>query len=418
VVKIGKRTVDAAHPSEHPWFLWDDELKGFGLLVHPTGVKTYVLQYRIGGRGSPTRRYTIGKHGKLTADLARIEAKRLLGLVAVRQDPAADRSAARRAGGECLKEVVAMFMERHHRARGNRWSPEVQRIFDRDILPKWGDRLLPSITRSEVIELLDRIVERGSPVQANRTLVVLRKFFNWCTDDRGLLSVSPALHVRRPGAETSRDRVLTDTELAEVWHVADGMGWPFGPCIRILILTLQRRSEVAGMRWSELDPDTTLWTIPGDRAKNGKVHEVPLASATRAILLTLPRIANCDLVFSITGRTPIDNFGHTKSRMDATILARRRELAVRRGTPIEKVKVMPEWVLHDLRRTGTTGMARLGVPPHVADKVLNHQQGTIQGVASVYNRFSYLPERRSALDQWAEHVLHIVEPPSRAAVAA
>jgi integrase len=418
MAKIGKRTVDGAQPNKAPWFLWDDELKGFGLLVQPTGAKAYILQYRIGGRGSPTRRYTIGKHGKITADIARVEAKKLLGLVAAGHDPTAEKSAARRAGGERLKEIVAVFMERHHRARGNRWSPEVQRTFDHDILPRWGDRQLAAITRSEVVDLLDEIVERGSPIQANRTLVVLRKFFNWCVDDRGLLSASPAHHVRKPSAETARDRVLTDAELAEVWHVAEGMGWPFGPCIRLLILTLQRRSEVAGMRWREISPDMTLWTIPGDRAKNGKVHEVPLAAAVRAILLTLPRIEDCDLVFSITGRTPIDNFGHTKSRMDATILARRRELAIRRGASIEKVEAMPEWVLHDLRRTGTTGMARLGVPPHVADKILNHQEGTIRGVAGVYNRFSYLPERRKALDQWAEHVLHIVELPSLAAAAA
>ena len=165
-----------------------------------------------------------------------------------------------------------------------------------------------------------------------------------------------------------------------------------------MLLTAQREGEVAGMRWAELDLDAAVWTIPGSRAKNGRAHTVHLGTLALEVLETVPRIAGQDLLFSVAGRTtPVEGFSFPKTkRLDPAMRATLGELA--------------PWVLHDLRRTATTGMARLGVAPHVADKVLNHVGGTIRGVAAVYNRFEYLDERKAALDAWGRFVEALIRP--------
>jgi integrase len=229
--------------------------------------------------------------------------------------------------------------------------------------------------------------------------------------------------VKPPTKERSRDRALSDDEIRWFWHSCGELGWPFGPIFKLLLLTAQRRDEVGGMRWSELDLDKRIWTLPRQRAKSDRGHELQLSEGAIDILRALPQIAaDGRLVFTTTGKTPVSGFGNVKRRLDAAMVkARRRSLglpeeerefrnatglAANEPLPVE----IPEWTLHDLRRTAATGMARLNIPPHVVDKILNHSGGTIRGVAAVYNRFAYLEERRAALEAWGRYVTELIAP--------
>jgi integrase len=282
-----------------------------------------------------------------------------------------------------------------------RSAEEAERLFKLHVLSRWGSRRIQDISRRDVIELLDGIKDRGAPIAANRTLAAISKLFNWCIE-RGILEASPCNQVRRPSVEKSRDRVLNDGELGATWRAADQLGWPFGTMTQLLILTGQRRDEVAGMRWSEISG--ALWTIPGARTKNGLAQEVPLSSVAQAVLAEAPRFAKSDYVLSTNGTAPISGFSKAKTQLDAGLLKIAREEAAAEGkNDLSEVRVQP-WRLHDVRRTLASGLARLGEPVHVIEAILNHKSGLISGVAAIYNRHQYFDEKRVALQRWGDHV--------------
>lgn len=410
--KITKRLVDATKPGAKDVFVWDAEVKGFGLKVTPAGGKVYILQYRVeGGRTTAPKRYTIGKHGSpWTADGARDEAIRLLGLVKAGTDPQAQKTDARAAASvkaDTFATVADLFIERYAKPNTRSWE-ETKRLLDKHAVPVWGERPVKEITRRDVNRLLDGIVDDGKRVLANRVLAAVRKLFAWAASKDYVLG-SPCAGVEPPAEEQSRDRVLTDGELREVWTAAGSLGVPFGPFVRMLIMTAQRREEVAGMRWSEVDLSAKLWTIPKERAKNGKAHAVPLSNAAVQILETMPRITlengkPSEFVFTTTGTSPISGFSRAKDKLDRLTLEARQKAAKERGEAVDEVQNLEAWRLHDIRRTVTTGLAGMGIAPQVADRILNHVSGTVRGVAATYNRFQYLDERRDALDAWARKV--------------
>ncbi len=244
---------------------------------------------------------------------------------------------------------------------------------------------ISEISRRDAIDVIDRIAKRAE-VQANRTLARLRALLNWAVEKDRLAS-SPIIGMKPPTKERARDRTLSDDELRWFWSACEAIGWPFGPLAKLLLLTAQRRDEVAGIEWPEIHLDQTTWTMPRYRAKNDRAHAVHLSEAAIEVL---PRsYVGSGLVFATNGR-PVSGFSHGKNRLDAAMLAAKAdELG-------DTAEVIPHWILHDLRRTAATGMARLNIPPHVFDKVLNHVSGTIRGVAAVYNRFEYLDERRAS----------------------
>lgn len=401
-IRITKRMVDAAMPEDAIRFVWDADVKGFALRVTPNGVKSYVLQYRTGSGRS--RRYTIGKHGSpWTPETARREAERLLRLVAAGEDPQASKEEARKPkDDDRFTAVATQFIERYAKPSNKSWA-ETKRILDRDVGPSWGERPITEIRRGDVIRLLDGVVDSGRPVHANRVFSAIRKLFNWCVE-RGILETSPCLNLKAPTRERPRDRVLTADELGRIWRAADALPYPYGPWIKLLILTAQRRDEVAHMTWSEVDLDAGLWTIPRERAKNDQAHHVHLSSVAVELLRTLPRWEVSEFVFSATGRTPISAFSDAKETLDARVVANLQQEAKGRGDTPDAVKPLPDWRFHDLRRTAATMMAEMGIPPHVVDKILNHTQGTIKGVAAIYNRHQYLEERKQALEAWAERL--------------
>ena len=203
---------------------------------------------------------------------------------------------------------------------------------------------------------------------------------------------------------------LSDDEIRWFWQATGGLGWPFGPLFRLLLATAQRRDEAAGMAWSELDFAERVWRIPRERAKNDRPNDVALSQLALEIISDLPKTSE-RLVFSTTGSTSVSGYSRGKANVDGLMeAARRAELKL----PKSKDGIAP-WTLHDLRRTAATGMARLNIAPHVVDKILNHVSGTIRGVAAVYNRFGYEPERAAALEAWGSYIESIVLPVAVAA---
>jgi integrase len=376
---------------------YDASFPGLALRVTKSGAKSWCLFYLVKGLH---RRLTIGSYPAIKPQMARREAQAALDRVREGVDPVDEKRARRDTRppeADTFGAVATDYLERHLRAnRRPSTYEEARRDLGHDALPKWRNRPIASITRGNVIDLVDGIVARGAGVMANRTLARLRALFNWAVEKERLVA-SPIGRMKLPTQEEDRDRVLTDDEIRWFWHACEKIGPPFGSLFRLLLLTAQRREEVAAMTWSEVDVDKSVWEIPRDRTKNGRAHEVQLSEAAVAVLRTLQRIDGIELVFTTTGETPVSGFSKAKRRLDAAMLA-------------HKGNAIPEWTLHDLRRTATSGMARMNFPPHVCDKILNHVGGTISGVAAVYNKFAYLDERRAALEAWGRYVEGLVTP--------
>jgi len=398
VQAIERLKPDAARRLEIP----DATLPGLYFIIQPSGAKSWAVRYRHGGR---TRKLTLGAYPALDLVKARTEGRAALQSVSLGQDPIAERKVAvPLPTRDLIGSVIDSFIERHVKPRNRpRTAEETIRILRTKVLPVWDGRKIQDIGRRDVIELLDGIVDAGTPVAANRTLAALSKLFNWATD-RGVIDANPCVRIKAPAAETSRDRVLSDDELRLLWRACTTIGWPFGPFVQLLLLTAQRRDEVAKMRRVELREGGTLWTIPAERAKNGQVHDVPLSAAAQGVLGSLPRVAGrAGYLISTTGNSGISGYAKAKARLDAVMLVLARTDAVAAGGDPDSIAIEP-WRLHDLRRTASTGMGRLKIEPHVIEAVLNHRSGVIQGVAAIYNRYQYLDEKRAALEAWAARV--------------
>jgi integrase len=315
------------------------------------------------------------------------------------------------APSNAFRAVATRYVEarRVGRGRGKKLRgstlKELRRLLDVDVFPKWGERPITSITRQDVQVLLDGIADRGAPVQANRTLTRLKTLFRWALDEE-LVTADPTINVHKVVGEDARDRVLSDDEIRLFWAGCDRLGWPFGPLYQLLLLTAQRRDEVGGVERPEIDG--CLWTIPREKAKKDRAHEVHLSSLAIEIIEGLPRIGD-RILFTTTGERPVSGFSKSKDRLDRHMLELLRAELAETGKDHDQATI-DDWILHDLRRTAATGMARLNIPPHVVDKILNHVSGTIRGVAAIYNRYAYLEERRAALEAWSRHVESLVRP--------
>lgn len=265
----------------------------------------------------------------------------------------------------------------------------------------WLTRPASSITTTDAVLVLDRIKATGAAVTANRALAYARAAYGWALR-RQMVPSNPLTGIERPAEERSRDRVLSAEEVGAIYRAAGKLSAPNDAFVRVLLLTLQRREEVAQMRWSELSADLTTWTLPRERAKNDRAHVVHLAEPVRDLVAKVPRFAECPFVFAGGTKRPITAHSLAKRTIDAAVTVERTKAG------IEPV-VLPKWIYHDFRRAGVTALAGMGFPPHVCDRLLNHVTGAIQGVAAVYQRAEFLAERRAALDAWAAHVLRAAE---------
>jgi integrase len=384
-IKLTKTAIDALPTPTKDTVYWDTGSPGFGVKVTPKRRKVFIVLYRTGGAGSRLRKYTIGPYGRVTLHQARIAAQKVHTARLEGRDPATEkRDAKRRMVADRVDDLLEAFIAQHHSQ--NRSGREISRLLRREVGSAWGSRSIHEIGKRDVIELVSTIEQRGAPIAANKALKAAKTFLRWCVG-RAVLDQSPADGIPLPTKEIARDRVLSDDELARILLAAREIGDPYEATVEFLALTGQRREEAARATWGEFDLDRKLWLLPNARTKNAKPHIVHLSDQSLAVLKRLK--GSGQFVFSVSGSRPFSAFSWAKRQLD--------ELSGVKG-----------WRLHDLRRTCVSGMARLGVPPHVADKILNHQSGTISGVAAVYQRHEFLTERREALDRWGAHVGDIV----------
>lgn len=409
----------------------DGLLAGLYLVIQPSGRKSWAVRYRSDGA---TRKLTLGPYPALDLGAARDAARKALRDAQTGADPARDKQIARKEAKErgeddrdAFPAVARLFIERHAKPNNRRWKdtarilgliPDPTKPDDAEkpktfipakkgIASRWQQRRVQEITRRDIIDLLDEMVEADKPIAANRALAALRKLFNWAAG-RDIIVANPAAGLKAPAAETARDRVLSDDELRALWKASDELAWPMGRFVQALILTGQRRDEVAGMTRRELSMSSSMWTIPRARAKNDMAHDVPLSKASLQLLESLPTISgDAGYIFTTTGETPISGFSKAKIKLDEKMLAILQHEAADRGED-PRLVTLPAWRLHDARRTVATGMAKLGINLPVIEKVLNHQSGTFAGIVGVYQRHSFAEEKRRALDAWASFVETLV----------
>ena len=394
--KITKRTLDALQSGGVTGFLWDDDLKGFGAKIATSGSASYVLQYRMGGREAKTRRHTIGRHGSpWTPATARAEAERLLLLIGQGVDPVEADKQRRR---EAVDLAFSNYADRFGAScKGNGWKTLVQRSLRLHVKPVLRDKPLPTITRADVVSVFDRMPDEQ---QANRRNVfaVLRRLFKWAIS-RGDLHASPMEGMETPPAVKARERWLNDEELARVWIAAPQCHRCFGPIVRLLIATGQRREEVGRISWEELDRGERIWRLPGNRAKNGEPNRVPLNDLAVA---ELDAIAGGDK-WPKRGRVFATATGHIFTAYSKGTAKLDKLVSEDGYDPV------PHWRLHDLRRTLATGFQRLGVRFEVTEAILNHVGASRSGVAGIYQRHDWKDEKQAAMKAWNDHIVLAVK---------
>jgi integrase len=363
---------------------FDATLPGFALRASgatkstPQGRKTWTLHYRFGGT---QKRLTLEpQYPALGLAAARRKAGDALAKLAEGSDPGAAKAEAKEKAArapDTMANIVELYIRRglEGRKKAPRYIEETRRNFTNHVLPRWGTRDIKSITRRDVIELLDAVMDGGTetkgadgkrrklpggPVSANRTLAAIRALFNFALS-RDVITATPVARMQLPAEETPRDRTLTADEIRAIWAAADGLEYPFGPFFQLALVTGQRRAEVARMRWADLDLDDRIWTLPADVTKAGRTHIVPLALLAIEILQGLPRknftadrvTKPTRYVFTTTGDLPISGFSKAKPRIDQAVAKARDGVSP------------PPWTIHDLRRTAATEMGRLGAPEFI-----------------------------------------------------
>lgn len=363
--------------------------------VTDRGHKSFVLVTRYPlNPEHPTRR-SLGDVGAITLEQARQKARGWIELIGRGIDPKIDearqRAAAQRRQLNSFAAVAAEFLERH--ASKLRKSAEAKRIIESEFVKRWGPGPITDIRPEEAAVAVRAIVKRGAPYQAHNAFGYLRRLFNWAIGTHEFGIETSAVERLSPsdliGKRAARERTLLDDELRAVWHAAGPMGYPYGAIFRMLILTGQREREVGDMRWSEVNFEKKLWTIPANRMKGGRAHEVPLAPHALALLGELPRFTSGECVFTTTGGAkPVNNFSRAKARMDA-------------------LSGVSGWVIHDLRRTMRTHLSALPVQDLVRELAIAHAR---PGLHKVYDLHAYQDEKRHCLKLWEKRLLAIVEP--------
>jgi integrase len=381
--------IENLKPRETRYEVPDGEVRGLYLQIFPTGNRSWAFRYRFRRK---TEKETLGPYPEIGLRGARDLARKSHGVLASGQNPAELRKAAKAAARpavDLIEDVVDLYVARHLSTRGRITRSEATRVLKKEVAAPWRGRRLGEITRVDIHDLLDQIKDRA-PIQANKVFAWLRAMCNWAVG-RGIIAASPCLGIRAPAPAKSRDRVLSDDELKAVWEAAERLEAPYTALIKLLILTGQRRGEVAGVCWSELDLAARVWTLPRERAKNGVEHTIPLSDLAVDIMQTTPRIDGCPFALTISGRRPISDFYMAKQQLDRLL-----------------PPGMAPWVLHDIRRSVASGMARLGTNLAVVEKLLNHVSGSFAGIVGVYQRYTFADEKRAAMEVWARHVEQLV----------
>lgn len=348
------------------------------LRVRDNGQRTFMIRWRTGPH---QRKQIIGEVGILSLEEARVRARKLLVEIGDGIDPAAVKARAKVSG----QQIFLPLAERYLSYRAKDMKPLSLDQITRHLKLYWKPlhRLQVSkIDRFTIAAELQKLIAERGPIAADRARSTLSTFFGWLIGE-GLVDANPVSGTNKSGAAKDRDRVLTDNELAAIWNASDPET-DYGRIVRLLLLTGQRRDEIADLQWSEVDLEGRQISLPSTRTKNGRPHDVPLSALATGVLLATTRRGNRQYVFG-EGGSGYSGFSRAKNRLD-------------------KRCGVTGWTLHDLRRTMATRMADLGVEPHVIEAILNHVSGHKRGVAGIYNRSTYAKQKRDALDLWADHV--------------
>ena len=359
--------------------VFSSDLPGFGVRLRAGGSKTWIFQYKLGNKH---RRITLGRVSALEPAAAREQANQLHAQVRLGQDPAGAKAESRAHADETFGACVQLFLA-WQRGRVKAFR-DVERHLVRN-LAALHNLPLAKIDQRTIAAQLARISARGSPIQANRTRASLSKFFNWACGE-GLTENNPAAFCNR-NPEQSRDRVLSREETKRLWAALPDND--YGDIVKLLVLTGQRASEISDLKWSEIDRERGLISLPPSRTKNRRQHIVPMSDMVRAILEARPQ-NDRELVFGTGQKRGFTGWSRAKANLD------------------EVVRI-PSWRIHDIRRSTATGMAEIGIQPHIVEAVLNHVSGHKGGVAGIYNRAAYEAEKTTALNRWASHVAAVVE---------
>ena len=389
----GKRTI-----------VWDAQVPGFGLRVDSKSredeVGVFVLVRRWPGSANPAPR-AIGRFPQTKLADARAIAREWntdadRGVDPKVKEAERQREAARKRA-DTFSATFEQFAADHLSTL--RTGDAVRKAVANHVTPRWGQRPISEIKKTDVLELM-RTLRKDAPIQGNRILAYVKKFFGWCVD-QDLLEASPAASVKRPAKENQRDRVLTDDEIRAVWEACGELG-AFGRCFKFMLSTGQRLNEAGQATWSEIDQKRRVWTLSSERTKAGRSHEIPLSDAALSILEASPRLGA--YIFTSSGSRPISGWSKAKAALDRLTLEKLRAAATERGEgPPDE---LPDWRLHDIRRTVATHLARLGTDRIVISKLLNHAEG---GVTSIYDRHDRDNEKRAAMDAWGRRLAEIVD---------
>ncbi len=361
---------------------WDDEMPGFGLRISENGRKTWQVMYRIEGR---KRRLSLGTYPTLSLELARDAAFDALQEVARGRDPARNRATVT-GGGFSFEALAQAYLERYAKRSKKSWKLD-QQMIEADLIPAWGRRTADSVTRADIIALIEDVQQRGHPYAANRRLALIRKIYLWGIE-AGLVETSPVINIRPPAKEAPRQRILTDNEIAALWQAWEQMGWPYGALFKIALLTGQRRGDVAALRLMDIGLADQVWSL---RRDDGQRHEVPLPGAAVEVLASMPR-SDSPYAFPAgpRGDRPVTGFSN----------------AVRRAAEISGIE---GWRIGDLRRTTAAGMARLGASAEILNRLLERRSQVPAGLDHMVHAGISNDDLRRALDGWAGHVLQLAE---------
>jgi integrase len=401
-MRLDNRTITKlARPHDKAdMIVFDDDLPGFGLRLRSADhgrktLRSWVAQYRAKGR---TRRVLIGSAEAVTAEQARAQAKKLLAQVQLGGDPQGERETARLKEAHTLRSIADDYLEvRKSELRPASYRVTKLYLTDRVYFGPLHALAIGGITRADVAARLRLIAKNSGTVSAGRARSALSTMFAWAMGE-GLAESNPVVGTNRPADSTPRDRVLTDKEVVAIWKASGDDD--YGKIVRLLLLLGGRRAEIGGMRWSELDLDKGLWSLPKERAKNGRALTLPLPAPALDIIKTVPDRVGRDHLFGQRAESGYTHWGLSKSGLDKRLAGK-----------------VAAWRLHDLRRTAATRMADLGVQPHVIEAILNHYGGFRSGVSGTYNRSPYENEMRTALALWANHVASLIEGGAQKVVA-
>ena len=373
--------------------------RGFGVRVTAAGARSFILNYRLRGR---EYRYTIGGWPDWSALKAVRDARHLRQRVDRGENPLEDRAS--HSSAVTVASVLDDFIVRHARNKNQplRSADEYESAFKRLVKPRIGKLGIYEVRRSHIIKMLDEVEDVNGPVMADRTLAYVRKAFNWYAtrDDQFGVPVARGMARVRP-RERARTRVLSDEEILFIWPALEEVG-NYGAFVKMLLLTAQRNQEVAHMSCKEISDDG-VWTIPADRHKSKRPHHVPLSRAALTLIAAQPKVADCDYVFPSRAKTPYTRSGKSKVVLDRAVFKEMQKRA-KKGA---KVEPLPNWTLHDLRRTAKTLMVRAGERPDISERVLGHIIASVEGT---YDRYSYLDEKRDALEKLAAMIERILNP--------